>query len=151
MVGRLTAMATLLLLTGCGQMYWTRADPTYARFTADHRECVSTTGFAVKDPPGFVIVPEDRFRACLTARGWFREQWVEGQVPPGRFRGIEDFPSRPIQIDTLPEQPPGATVDVRQSPGPTVDVPDDPNVLPYTQRECVPSRGGRWVDGRCRR
>jgi hypothetical protein len=43
-------MLVLVVLTGCGQMYWTRRDAkaTLERFTADHRDCLMTTGVPVQ-------------------------------------------------------------------------------------------------------
>ena len=64
------ALLLALLLTGCGQMYWTRADSaaTLDRFTADHRDCLVTTGTPVQDRPGYVVVTEQNFRVCMAAR-----------------------------------------------------------------------------------
>ena len=110
----LASLIALFLCTGCGQMYWTRADSraTLERFTVDHRECLATTGTPVQDRPGYVVVTEQNFRVCMAARNWYREQWTSWGVPRGRFRGLEDIDPEPIQVDTLPEQSPRAKEDV---------------------------------------
>jgi len=41
----------------------------------------------------------------MSTRGWFREEWRSWEVPARRYRGLEDFPLRPIAVDYLPEQP----------------------------------------------
>jgi hypothetical protein len=97
-------------------MYWARADSkgTLERFTADHRECLVTTGTPVQDRPGYVVVTEQNFRVCMAARNWQREQWTSWDVPRGRFRSLEDFPAVPLQVNTLPEQSPRAVLDVNE-------------------------------------
>ena len=110
-------VVVLLVLAGCGQMYWTRRDSnaTLDRFTADHRECLVTTGAPVQDRPGYVVATEQNFRVCMAARNWHREQWTSWDVPRGRFRSLEDFPTLPVQINTLPEQSNRAGLDVNES------------------------------------
>ena len=128
MTRRSIALALLLgLLTtgGCGQMYWTRSGSTstgqvsatfssYDQFAADHRDCLATAGTPVQGRPGYVVITEQNFRVCMAAKNWSREQWTEYDKPAGRFRGIEDFPSRPISVDAIPEQP--APYEDRRSP-----------------------------------
>ncbi len=101
-------LGSTFLLAGCGQFYWTRPGSGYAEFAADHRDCLQTGGFAVKDQPGYVVVPEANFRSCLVAKGWMRQQWIGHSTtekkPANLFRGLEDFPSRPVSIDSIPEQ-----------------------------------------------
>jgi len=107
------ALVLSMLLTGCGQMYWTRSDSaTLERFTADHRDCLMTTGTPIQNRPGYVVITEDNFRVCMTARNWTREQWTSWEVPRGRFRSLEDFTPMPIRVDELPEQSSRAKEDV---------------------------------------
>ena len=105
-----------MLLPACGQMYWSRenASATLERFTRDHRECLIETGAPVQDRPGYVIATEEKFRVCMLARNWHREAWSSWEAPRGRFRGLEDFPPRPISVDALPEQTQRAKLDVNE-------------------------------------
>jgi len=108
-----------LLLAGCGQFYWTKPSATYQQFAADHRDCIEKNAVPVNDQPGYGIVPEWNFRACMSRRGWSREQWSVYELPPGRYRGIEDFPTRPISVDSIsipPEQPLSASQREKGSP-----------------------------------
>jgi len=113
-IRRAVVVLVLVLLAGCGQMYWTRRDgkATLERFATDHRECLMTTGVPVQDRPGYVVATEQSFRVCLLSRNWYREAWNSWDVPRGRFRSLEDFEPRPVQIDTLPEQSSRAALDV---------------------------------------
>jgi len=98
-----------LLLAGCGQFYWTKPSATYQQLVVDHGDCIEKNGVPVNNQPGYVIVPEWNFRACMFGRGWSREQWTAHGLPPSRYRGIEDFPTYPTSmksiIDSIPEQP----------------------------------------------
>ena len=142
-----------LFFAGCGKHYWEARGRGFSEFQTDSGQCIQEAKTKYE-------VSERIYRRCMRAQGWER---IQTNYPSDRqFRGPEDedeffSPPNPLsergftpraEVDV--RQPPGGAVDVRQSPGATVDVPNDPNVLPYTQGEC-PHRGGRWVDGRCRR
>jgi len=160
-----------LFLAGCGMHYWEAPRRGVGEFQTDSGQCIQEAKTKYE-------VSERIYRRCMRAQGWER---IQTNYPSDRqFRGPEDedeffSPPNPLsergftpRVDdpacagptaSRPQhcpvvdvrQPPGGAVDVRQSPGATVDVPNDPNFLPYTQRECGPARGGRWVDGRCHR
>lgn len=93
-----------VIISGCN-MYWHKPGATLEQFAADHRACLSR-GEPIPDKPGYVIVDQGTFRTCLAVRGWHREKHNVQDVPPGRFRGVEDFDRlQPIAVDRLPPQP----------------------------------------------
>jgi hypothetical protein len=99
------ALALLVaLLTGCSSHYWSKPSGTLAQFTADHRECLEK-GTPIPDRPGYVMIEQGTFRTCLAVRGWRREKHLREDVPPGRFRGVENLDLVPVAVDTLPKQP----------------------------------------------
>ena len=73
-------------LTGCGKYYWGQAGATQEQFDRDSRECAKE---AAPSPSAaqYGIVYEGFYRACLSARGWKREQHAD--PPPGWYRGLE--------------------------------------------------------------
>jgi len=89
MIGKLTATATLLLLTGCGQYYWSRPGASYDDFAADERSCTQSVGVPVQGKSDQVLLPQDPFRLYLKSRGWTRG-WQQYYPPPGWYRGHED-------------------------------------------------------------
>jgi hypothetical protein len=97
-----------LLLSGCGVYYWTQPDASLPQFQADHRACIEQSALPVVDRPGYVVQSEDNFKMCMAARGWTRELWmsrgVDDRQPPTFFRGIEDFPARPMSVNALSQQ-----------------------------------------------
>ena len=76
----------LTALTGCGKHYWGQAGATQEQFDRDNRECAKE---AAPSPSAaqYGIVYEGYYRACLSARGWKREQHMD--PPPGWYRGLE--------------------------------------------------------------
>jgi hypothetical protein len=72
-------------LTGCGKHYWGQAGATQEQFDRDSRECAKE---AAPSPSAaqYGIVYEGYYRACLSARGWKREQHMDP-----RPDGIEDW------------------------------------------------------------
>jgi hypothetical protein len=80
------AALALAGLAGCGKHYWGRAGATQEQFDRDNRECVQE---AAPSPSAaqYGIVYEGFYRACLSARGWKREQHMD--PPPGWYRGLE--------------------------------------------------------------
>jgi hypothetical protein len=85
---RLTFAAALALgaVAGCSH-YWSKPDGTKEMFWQDSGECARA---AAANPTAAAhgIVDEQRYRACLSARGWVREKQVD-PPPPGWYRGIE--------------------------------------------------------------
>jgi hypothetical protein len=84
----LSFAATLALaaVAGCSH-YWSKSDGTKEMFWQDSRECARA---AAANPTAAAhgIVDEQRYRACLSARGWVREKQID-PPPPGWYRGIE--------------------------------------------------------------
>ena len=89
--GRTFGVAVSMLVLGisaggCGKFYWGKPGSTAEQFAGDNRECALEANRA---PGGQVVreVFDKSYRACLTARGYVREQ----QVNPGAgwHRGIE--------------------------------------------------------------
>jgi hypothetical protein len=73
-------------LAGC-KFYWTKPGGTQEAFDRDSAECAresSPTDAAAK----YGIGTEKIYKACLTKRGWARENTTAGE---GKFRGIEDW------------------------------------------------------------
>jgi hypothetical protein len=73
-------------LTGCGKHYWGKPDATQEQFDRDNRECAKEAA-PTPSAAQYGIVYEGFYRACLSGRGWKREQHME--PPAGWFRGIE--------------------------------------------------------------
>ena len=73
-------------LSGCGKFYWGQPGATQEQFVRDNRECVKE---AAPTPAAadYGIIYDQLYRACLSGRGWKREQHVN--PPPGWYRGIE--------------------------------------------------------------
>jgi len=78
----------VLVLTGCGKHYWNKAGASADDFGRDSAECARANALYRSGTKDFGIVLEDRYKACLTERGWVRAQHLE-PPPPGWFRGIE--------------------------------------------------------------
>jgi hypothetical protein len=82
-------MAVALALgavVGC-QHYWSKPGGTKEMFWQDSSEC----GRASAPNPTAAahgIVNDQQYRACLSARGWTRENLVE-PAPPGWYRGLD--------------------------------------------------------------
>ena len=73
-------------LAGCGKFYWGQPGATQEQFDRDSRECAKE---AAPSPSAaqYGIVYEGFYRACLSGRGWKREQYMK--PPPGWYRGME--------------------------------------------------------------
>lgn len=84
----LTLVAALALAASGGcQQYWTKAGGTQEMFWRDSGECARA---ASPSPTAAAhgIVNDQQYRACLSARGWLRQQHPE-PAPPGWFRGVD--------------------------------------------------------------
>jgi hypothetical protein len=77
----------LMVLAGCAQYYWTKPGGTAEQFTADSGECAREAVPAAPAPGENMLVTE-RYRACLTARGYTRATQLD-PPPAGWYRGIE--------------------------------------------------------------
>jgi len=82
----LSAVFVVVLLTGCGKFYWGQPGATQEQWDRDNRECMKE-GAPSPTAAQYGIVYEGFYRACLSGRGWKREQYVN--PPLGWFRGIE--------------------------------------------------------------
>ena len=82
----LGAALAVVGLTGCGKFYWGQPGATQEQWDRDNRECVKE-GAPSPSAAQYGIVYEGFYRACLSSRGWKREQHMN--PPPGWFRGIE--------------------------------------------------------------
>jgi len=80
------AVLMVASLTSCGQYYWGKPDSSQQQFDRDSLECAKESA-PTPSAAGYGIVYERLYRACLSARGWKREQHVD--PPPGWYRGIE--------------------------------------------------------------
>jgi len=82
----LSALVVAVAVTGCGKFYWGQPGATQEQFDRDNRECAKE---AAPSPSAgqYGIVYEGFYRACLSARGWKREQFMK--PPPGWYRGME--------------------------------------------------------------
>ena len=82
----LGAALAVVGLSGCGKFYWGQPGATQEQFDGDSRQCAKE---AAPSPSAaqYGIVYGAYYRACLSARGWKREQHVN--PPPGWYRGIE--------------------------------------------------------------
>jgi hypothetical protein len=86
--GTIVLTVIVLLLAGCGRHYWSRPGADAADFARDSGECARENALYRSGTTDFGIVLEDRYKACLTDRGWVRAQQLD-PPPPGWFRGIE--------------------------------------------------------------
>lgn len=80
-----TALA-VLALAGCGKFHRGRPGATQEQWDRDNSACVKE-GAPSPTAAQYGIVYEGFYRACLSSRGWKREQYVN--PPPGWFRGLE--------------------------------------------------------------
>ncbi len=83
MLGAVLAVAGL---GGCGKFYWGQPGATQEQFVRDNRECVKESA-PTPSAADYGIIYDQLYRACLSARGWKREQHMNS--PPGWYRGIE--------------------------------------------------------------
>ena len=84
-IGLLLALVSAVLL-GCGKFYWSKPGSTVERFEQDSAECARQTSANPTDAAlGVVDMPG--YRACLTARGYIRQQYPT--PPPDAYRGFE--------------------------------------------------------------
>lgn len=90
-----------VLLTGCGQHYWSKPGGSYTDFAVDHRACAQESALMATPSKEYGVVSLELYRRCLAARGWTREQRAE-PVPAGWFRGIESDDL--VRLDALPPQ-----------------------------------------------
>ena len=82
-------------MSGCGKFYWNKAGAGADDFAQDSRECAHENFLFMGGRKDVGIVLEDRYKACLTSRGWVRGQHLE--PPPGWFRGIEG--NQPVKYE----------------------------------------------------
>jgi len=88
MVGVIVCVVVALAgLTSCGKFYWNQPHASQQEFDRDNRECAKESA-PTEAAAAYGIVYETLYRACLSTRGWKREQHV-GTPPPGWYRGIE--------------------------------------------------------------
>lgn len=73
-------------LAGCGKFYWGKPGASQEEFVRDNRECVKDAA-PTPSAAEHGIIYDQMYRACLSARGWKREQ--HATPPPGWYRGIE--------------------------------------------------------------
>lgn len=85
-----------LLLAACGKHYWGKPGADYKDFARDSGECARENALYASGTKEFGIVLEDRYKACLTSRGWVRAQQHD-PPPAGWFRGIEG--DEPVKFD----------------------------------------------------
>ena len=73
-------------LAGCGKFYWTKPGSTVDDFERDSAACARQ---ASANPTAAALGAVDMkaFRACLSARGYVRQQHVT--QPPNGYRGFE--------------------------------------------------------------
>jgi hypothetical protein len=73
-------------LVGCGKFYWTKPGSTIDEFERDSAACALQTS---PNPTAAAqgVVSMKAYRACLTARGYVRQQHVT--MPPDGYRGFE--------------------------------------------------------------
>jgi hypothetical protein len=74
-------------LPGCARYYWSKAGASIEQFDQDNTECARETS-ANPTEAAHGMVNDKRYRACLTARGWVRQE-VFDPPPPGSYRGFE--------------------------------------------------------------
>jgi hypothetical protein len=73
-------------LAGCGKYYWTKPGSTIDEFERDSADCARATSI---NPTAAAVgnVNMKAYRACLTQRGYVREQHP---IPPAdAYRGFE--------------------------------------------------------------
>jgi hypothetical protein len=73
-------------LTGCGKFYWGKPGASQEEFVRDNRECVKEAA-PTPSAAEHGIIYDRMYRACLSGRGWKREQ--HASPPPGWYRGLE--------------------------------------------------------------
>lgn len=81
-------LVLVLVLTGCGKHYWNRTGAGADDFVRDSDACARENFLYASGSKEYGIVLEERYRACLTSRGWVRAQQAE--PGPDWFRGVED-------------------------------------------------------------
>jgi hypothetical protein len=73
-------------LVGCGKFYWTKPGSTIDEFERDSADCArATSPNPTAAAVGNVIITA--YRACLTQRGYVRQQ--HPTPPPDGYRGFE--------------------------------------------------------------
>jgi len=87
-IARVLMVAVLAVagLAGCGKFYWGQPGATQEQFVRANRECVKEAA-PTPTAADYGIVYDQLYRACLSGRGWKREQHVN--PPPGWYRGME--------------------------------------------------------------
>ena len=78
----------LLVLNGCGKHYWHKTGAGSEDFVRDSDACAHENFLYASGTKEYGIVLEERYRACLVARGWSRAQQAESGSD--WFRGVED-------------------------------------------------------------
>jgi len=73
-------------LAGCGKFYWTKPGSTIESFERDSAACALETS-ANPTAASVGAVEMKAYRACLTARGYVRQQHFS--QPPEGYRGFE--------------------------------------------------------------
>lgn len=81
------AAVALVGLASCGKYYWNKPHASQQDFDRDNRECAKESA-PTEAAAAYGIVYERLYRACLSGRGWRREQHAP-PPPPGWYRGIE--------------------------------------------------------------
>lgn len=82
------ALVTTVLFTGCGKYYYGKPGAATWDWGADHTACLREVG-ALTENKQYAVVAANPYRACMLAKGWTREQRLEGQWGAW-FRGVED-------------------------------------------------------------
>ena len=79
-------MVVAVGLAGCGKFYWTKPGSTLEEFERDSADCARATSL---NPTAAAVgnVDTRAYRACLTQRGYVRQQHVTS--PPDGYRGFE--------------------------------------------------------------
>jgi len=90
----------LLVLTGCGKHYWHKTGADAEDFVRDSDACAHENFLYASGTKEYGIVLEERYKACLAARGWSRAQQAE--PGPDWFRGVED---EVVRFDTPTPRP----------------------------------------------
>jgi len=90
----------VLVLAGCGKHYWHKPGAGAEDFVRDSDACAHENFLYASGTKEYGIVLEERYRACLVARGWSRAQ--QAAPPPDWFRGVED---EVVRFDTPTPRP----------------------------------------------
>lgn len=85
-VGPAMLVILFTVLAGCGKFYWTKPGGTIEAFEQDSTACARETSPNPTAASHGAVAMKD-YRACLTARGWTRQQ--HAFPPPDAFRGFE--------------------------------------------------------------